>query len=69
MAYRVMSSRWLFPQGSLISESMVPEGCNIALLLDTGHLVRVSEPTKKTTKPKPPADPELEPAELPEEQD
>jgi len=68
MAYRVTSDRWVFPRGSLVSESMLPSGCNISVLLEAGHLVRVqpTEPVKK--KPtKPPVLPEPEPADRLEE--
>jgi hypothetical protein len=70
MVYRVLSNRLLFPAGSVVSDSMLPEGCNIALLLETGHLARVQEPapSKKSKHTRPPVDPEPEPAVELEEQ-
>jgi hypothetical protein len=70
MAYRVLSNRWLFPAGSIISDSMLPEGCNIDLLLETGHVARVQPPapSNKSKNTRPPVDPEPEPASELEEQ-
>lgn len=66
--YQVKSRRLGLPVGSVVSEAMLPAGCNIAVLLEAGLLARVEEP-KKTSKFKPPVDPEPEPADMPEEQD
>lgn len=64
--YRVLSARLGIAAGSVVSGSELPEGCNIDLLCDTGHLEVVQ---LKTPNTKPPVDPEPEPAEMPEEQD
>lgn len=64
--YRVLSARLGIAQGSVVSGSDLPEGCNILLLVDTGHLEVVRQDVPNI---KPPVDPEPEPADMPEEQD
>jgi hypothetical protein len=51
MAYRVLSDRFVFPAGSLISDSMLV-GCNIEAAIAGGHLERVAldKPSRRTAR-------------------
>jgi hypothetical protein len=40
MAFRVLSDRFVFPAGSLLSDSMLV-GCNIEAAIAGGHIERV----------------------------
>jgi hypothetical protein len=52
MAFRVVSDRFAFPKGSLLSELMLV-GCNIEAAIAGGHLVRVvpDKPRKAARTP------------------
>jgi hypothetical protein len=51
MAYRVLSDRFVFPAGSLLSDSMLV-GCNIEAAIAGGHLERVApeKPSRKAAR-------------------
>jgi hypothetical protein len=70
VSYTILSRRLGLPVGAVVSESEMPAGCNIPVLLEAGMIARFEEPKpSKTTKFKPPVAPEPESAEMPEEQD
>jgi hypothetical protein len=69
-SYMIMSRRLGLAVGSVVSESKMPAGCNIPVLLEAGLIARFEEPKpSKTTKFNTPVNPEPESAEMPEEQD
>lgn len=58
MNYEVLSGRLSWPQGSVVSTEEL-EGCNIALLVQAGHLAPHVEPkTKPLNTAQTPAEPD-----------
>lgn len=55
MRYRVLSKRMDWPAGTVLSEDDLA-GCNIPMLVATGHLTPAPTPNKKKAKwePEPP---------------
>lgn len=54
MRYRVLSKRMDWPAGTVLSEDDLA-GCNIPMLVATGHLTPAPTPKKKTKwEPEPP---------------
>lgn len=47
MMYQVLSKRLSWPQGAIVSVDDL-QGCNIALLVATGHLTPAPTPKKKS---------------------
>ena len=65
MRYLVLSKRMDWPNGSVVEETELA-GCNIEMLVATGHLTPAPSPKKKKWEPEPPVTDE--PADEPEEQ-
>jgi uncharacterized integral membrane protein len=64
MTFEVLSSRMGWPVGTVIGEGVLA-GCNIAALVEGGHLM----PVPKTTRKRTPVVPVPDTADEPEEQD